>query len=182
MILTAYLFLMALLNRARGTRLFEHTSSTVIGRVVSMGGMVLVSWLAFPIGIYEVLVIWAGLMLWCSAGGWGKYFSAMHGKYDPNEHEIAWIDWAGTYVEMTDECSNRLRGLFCMCLRGIYMYPIFIGLGLLGHPWAFIIGLGSLLQGFPYYWARYIPNWDKYGIMAAELVWGAWIGMMLYFV
>lgn len=176
--MTIYIFCMALLNRARGSQLFGYTKSTTISRLVATFLMGLLS-LAIGYGVLDSLVIWLGLYLW-SIRGWGKYFSAFMGNYNPDEREIKWIDELGDALVLeTDEKSNRLRGALCMCLRGIYMYPMFIALGLLGHPMAFIVGLCCLLQGVPYWLGKYPKDMGVNPILYAEPTWGACIGLML---
>lgn len=170
--------LMAGLNRARGSKLFGYTNSTTIGRITSTLGMAVASQF-MGYAIMESLIIWAGLFLW-SIPGEGKYFSAFMGNYDGNEHEIKWIDELGdTLVSGIDERSNRLRGALCMCLRGSYMYPLFVAIGLLGHPMALLIGLSCLLQGVPYWFAKYPKDMGLNPVLYAELTWGACIGLML---
>ncbi len=96
------------------------------------------------------LLIFACFSLW-STPGHGKYFSAIHGRDDVLEHEIGWIDSLGyrLYPPDAKEFTNLKRGRFCMGLRGMFLYPLFIVLAFI-NPLAPLIGLGMFLQGLCY--------------------------------
>jgi hypothetical protein len=75
----------SLLNRARGTQLYSFTTSTTIGRLVSMGVMAAaVALAAWHIVLFPV--VWALLMLWCIPA-WDAYWSAEIGD---STHSKAW--------------------------------------------------------------------------------------------
>lgn len=173
------LLAIAILNYARGTRLFGLTSSTSISRIVVSFAMAIVSYI-MGYDILDIPIILAGIYVW-SVPGWGKYFSSFMGNYNKDDREIGWIDYIGdNLIIATDEKSNRVRGLVCMCLRGIYMYPLFIALYLSGHPMAPIFGMGCLLQGIPYWLAKYAKDAGKNPLSYAEPIWGYFMGLMLW--
>jgi hypothetical protein len=115
-----------------------------------------------------------GLLLW-AIPPWGVYFSALTGYWPSDNSSVGWIDAIGKflipYVGPNDISTNRERGTICMCLRGGYLYPLFVCLGLLLTPWALLIGLGCFTQGIAY---RISPS-----VYAAEFIFGAVIGAML---
>ena len=127
------------------------------------------------------LVTSAGIALWV-VRGWGAYFSCVTGRYDPADHEVAWIDRACRRVvppRPTDTpARNRLRGTLGMSLRGAHLYPLFLGLWAWGSDLAPAVGLGCLLQG-PVYWlsGRLVP--ERHAVAAAEFTFGALIGLLL---
>lgn len=149
-------FLCGFFNVARGERLFGLTKSTLISRLVSMSGIAGICFIfsenaiVFPIAL-------AGLMLWCSPA-WDKYWSAAIG----NEADL-----------------SRLWGVAMMGIRGMYIYPLFIALGLIGYPLANAIGLASLLQGIPYFIGGFLKK--NRSIAFAEFVWGVCLSAMFYF-
>jgi hypothetical protein len=172
-----YMSLIAFFNVARGRKLFGLSNSTVLSRIIFALGTAFLSQMFLGASIWLAFVIFVGLMLW-SSFGWGKYFSAFTGIDDPNEKEIKWIDDIGYSVIIgIDEFSNLKRGLLCMCLRGLYMYPMFALLGL-ANPLAFIVGIGCILQGVPYFAAYYFRQFSN-PVIYAEAVWGACIAIML---
>lgn len=169
-----FLIICAILNRARGSKLFGYTQSTTVSRIASSLGIGLVS-LMVGANIWQVMIIAIGLFIW-SLRGWGKYFDAFDGVDNPEETEIKWIDDIGySLVIGVGEESVRKRGLICMCLRGVYMYPMFIALAWF-NPWALLIGTGCLMQGIPYYLAKYLPSEP---VKWAEMAWGLFMGLMI---
>lgn len=174
MIDALFIALCAAANRARGSKVFGLTDSTAEARAVFSVTVALAS-LAIGAGLWQMLIIFAGLFAW-SVPGWGKYFSAIHGRDNPQEKEIGWIDDIGyNTVFGVDHESNRRRGAICMGLRGVYMLPMFLALAWF-NPWALLIAPLCLLQGIPYYLAGY---YQREPVMAAELAWGACIGLMI---
>ena len=106
---------------------------------------------------YTFPVIFSGLMLWATPS-WRVYEDACVGK---------------------DPSHGKLWGLATMGLRGLLLYPTFMGLALLGHPIAYLVGLASLLQGIPYLIGGIISK--TYYVTIAEYSWGCCMGLMLYF-
>src|SRR4051812_18128668 len=87
-----YLAFMAFCNRARGSKLFNHTDSTVVARVVATFGMAIASALVLGHDLYVFLWTWAALMIWCSPA-WDKYWEAATGG--PVGSSTGWppVDW-----------------------------------------------------------------------------------------
>lgn len=135
----------AFLNRARGTRLFEHTTSTMISRIVSMGLMAAylsAEALMLDVGGVRSLCLlawaWASLLLWCDEA-WDDLWSACIG-HDPNH--------------------SRLWGLMMLTLRMSLGIPYFVGVAYItGHSDRAWYAAASLLLGLPYYiWGYLQPN------------------------
>lgn len=129
------------------------------------------------------LIVAAGVFFW-SLKGWGKYFSAIHGRDYESEKEIGWIDWIGYELipalpEGESRHRNRIRGTIQMALRGLFLYPAFIGLGLYHSPAAFGWGLLSALQGPIYFLAGRIHGEEK-AVKMAEIYYGAVQGLLFY--
>ena len=120
--------------------------------------------------------IFASFALWAIPGH-GKYFSALHGRDDVLEHEIDWIDSLGYrfYPPDAEESTNRKRGVLCMGLRGMFLYPLFIALAFI-NPYAPLIGLGMLLQGFCYAAGAIYP---KQGVPIGEALTGLLIAILV---
>lgn len=156
----------AILNGARGSKLFGLTTSTTATRIICAVVLAFVC-TAISGDPKDLLIVSIGYMIW-AIPGWGKYFSAFNGNDNPAESEIKWIDRIGYRFVKT---NNKLRGVLCMGLRGLYLYPLFLALG------APVIGLVAVLQGVPYYVAGLLPNGS---IRHAEYAWGAVMGLMLW--
>lgn len=151
----------AILNRARGSKLFDFTDSTEIGRLVSTGVMSLMTALLFlpqnEIVITAQIITWACLMLWCSFG-WDKYWSATIG-HDPHH--------------------SRLWGLGMLTLRMSIGAPAIIYPAVLSfHPENYWYALGVLTLGLPYYLWGYI--YPRAPIPAAEYTVGALLGLFIW--
>lgn len=150
----------ALLNRARGTKLFNLVNSTVIGRLLSTMLMAVSASLAV---IPETLLmlevfgwLWASLMLWCTPA-WDKYWSAAIG-HDPDH--------------------SRLWGLAMMTLRMTLGAPAIIGLAfIINKPLHAYYALGTLFMGLPYYVFGYLR--PQKPIDYSEPVVGAILGLMI---
>lgn len=156
----------AILNGARGSKLFNLTISTTISRVLCALSLAVVYGVLSG-NTTSMLIVAIGYMVW-AIPGWGKYFSAYHGNDNRSESEIGWIDRIG-YRFVKD--NNKLRGVLCMGLRGLYLYPMFLALG---TP---VIGLLAALQGVPYYVAGTVSSGT---IRHAEYMWGGAMGLMLW--
>lgn len=127
-----------------------------------------------------------GLIFWF-IWGWGKYFSAFHGRDNPSEQEVRWIDRLG-YAVFPYQFSplnyvapgtglNRKRGLLMMSLRGLYLLPLFAVLAGYCDPHAWWVCFVVLLQGPIYALMRYLP--ERHATEIAELLQGALIGFCL---
>lgn len=173
----------AILNRLRGLDLVPLSR---LGYAVLIGLAAHVFYLLrhptqLDSSLQVLAAVAAGMFLW-SLPGWGKYFSAFHGRDDLAEKEVGWIDRLGyaVYPPSVSMARNRRRGTLCMALRGLYLYPMFVALAVVVDPLAALIGLGSLLQGFAYGIMRNVP--ERYAVTGAELTFGAIMGAMLVIV
>lgn len=158
-----FVFAFAVLNRARGSQLFGLTTSTVIGRLMSMGGMAVVTSLMLVPNTTRMVEVFAvafgGLMLWATPA-WDSYWSAEIGN---------------------DPSHSKLWGCLMMGWRQLLIVPTFAGEAfLIGHPeravWAATAGL---------YWLPYFA----FGAMVkpravefSEYTIGALIGMTIYII
>lgn len=157
---------LALLNFIRGRGLFPYAKWVTA----------ILSGLAVGIHFwspYYGLITFIGIRFW-SMWGWGSYFCAFTGEDNRTIREIWWIDDIGRrLLPQGTPFYNRLRGTLQMSLRGLFLYPMFI---MLGAP---LVGLGVLLQGPCYGVMTWLPQNGKYGVMAAEALFGAVIGLLI---
>lgn len=138
------------------------------------------------------VAIFFGTLLWL-VPPWGLFFSAYHGRWErwnPNATNwmIKWIVdlgyWLVPFVGTTDLPSNRERGTLCMALRGLYILPLFIMLGVLLDPRIAVCGFIGLLQGPAYGVMRYLPNIEQ-GTQYAEpltmFIYGLTFGAVVHY-
>ncbi len=143
--------LFAVLYRARGSRLFNHTNSTTIGRLVSMGGM------AFLASLYAIgddkkmleIVLW----LWPTLFAWSTL-----------PQDAAWSSQIGNGP------YSKLKGCLLMASRQAVTIPIFLGLAYIvnGNYYWSLLGL-SLWLPYVILGAIYKPmavEWSEYLIGA----------------
>ena len=71
------------------------------------------------------------------------------------------------YIAMT-RAQAKWYGTVFMTLRGACLYPLFLMLAYFCNPWAALIGIGVLSQGFCY---RVWPE-TEYAVARAELLYG----------
>lgn len=167
---------MALLNRARGDDWGKpFTGKYLIALYVGLIFSVL-CWIILPVTFIKSLYILAitaiGFMLW-AVPGWGKYFCAFHGKDTREEHEEEWIDY------LTDPIDNHyLRGTVAMSLRGLYLWPLFIGLSFVLSPYCALLGVGMILQGPLYHISKYMTDWEPRMAELSEYMTGLLIGVL----
>lgn len=150
----------AVLNRARGSRLFELTSSTGVSRIVATFLMAAATTsLVFPDRMLFVMPwVWVSLLVWCTPA-WDAYWSAEIGD-DPKH--------------------SRLWGLGMMTLRMALVMPCLTGLAVLsGHTDRALFANGALLLGLPYYLLGFIVP-VGYVIFASELTVGAILGALVF--
>lgn len=171
--------LFALLNRARGSKLFGLTTSTTVARIVSTVGMALLTYQSHPtLGV--LLWSFASLFFW-QVFGWGKYFAAIHGNIDPKGGGMRWVDWLMDRLDLpTFTVEERKRwGTVAMGLRQTLLAPFVLGLAYLtddpGMAW---LAVFTPFLGIPYYLAGKISQ--KYAGLIAELIIGALIGAIVY--
>ncbi len=172
-----YPVILGLLNRLRGSEFLKpYTSKGVISVLIGViSGLFTYYTDSVPVlqaCISSVIVI-AGVWIWASPG-WGKYFSAYDGLDKSGEKEIGWIDYVGDkLVHGTTSSKNRIRGTLQMSLRGLYLYPMFMGLSYY-NIWALLVGLAVLLQGPVYAAMRVVPN--TWAVPIAEFTYFVIIG------
>ncbi len=124
--------------------------------------------------------VFLGIYLWCLFG-WGKYFSAFHGRDDVNEKEIGFIDWIGYKVYPPESGRNMARGVLCMAIRGCFIAPMFIGLAfILQSPYPLLGIIIGPLQGLYYGAMRFVP--EKHAVMISEILYGLMLGAGIAFV
>lgn len=171
--------LFALLNRARGSKLFGLTASTTVARIVSTLGMALLTYWAHP-KLSVLLWSFASLFFW-QVFGWGKYFAAIHGQIDPNGGRMQWVDWAMERIGMpTNTVEQRKKwGTVAMGLRQTLLIPFIVGLAYLTDDPAklWLVPVTPLL-GLAYYMGGKISQ--QYSVFIAELIVGAVIGIIVY--
>ena len=174
-----FMIAFAFLNRARGTRLYNLTNSTVSGRMVSMGCMALLTSLLFVGNALNFCLAFTGvfisLMLWCSFG-WDNYWSAAIGNTtDITKKICAPVDWI---MAKLPAMPLRLWGTIAMTLRMTFAMPAIIGVAFLsGNIDHVIYGAGSLLFGLPYFISGAI--YPKNPIGMAEYCVGALLGAFI---
>ena len=174
--------LVMLLNRARGSDMFGLTTYTVSSRLIATFFMSFIALSIIGTTIPVFIVVWCGLMFW-SSFGWGKYFSAFHGKDTPEETEIKWIDKLGYFVFPSNDnvWRNRFRGMLCMSIRGgVFAYPMYIGMALTGYPTALLTGLLMFFQGLAYFSGAL--GKEQYGALQGELLTGALLYLSWIFI
>lgn len=168
------IWLLPFLNLLGGRGLFP--ADKLICRFIGMP--LVISWYA-GFDWYVTAVSFAGIAFW-AVWGHGKYFAAFHGRYDTNETEIGWIDAIGEAVFPYDGVkeTNRERGMLCMGLRGLYLWPMFLLLFPVSH-YAPLIGFGMFLQGQMYGFGKHVP--ERWAVPLAEVLTGLLIAVLLAF-
>ena len=140
-----FVFAFALLNRARGSKLFELTSSTQVARVsVAMAQAMLVMYFSdYPKLTYTIALV--GFFLW-SLPAWGKYAGMAIGRDSSHEKETAWIDKILDRFEL----PFQLEGAIGLALRMTYAAPVLFAISFveLGAYWACLL---TPLMGLCYY-------------------------------
>jgi hypothetical protein len=168
----------AFLNRCRGSRLYNLTTSTVVGRIVSALGMGINASFDHFRDLTQMLEIQAwsfvSLMLW-STFAWDKYWSAAIGnRPDMTKAAFAPVDWVMVKLRIpfASDFQLRLWGLCAITLRlSIYALCV-VGLAFIeGRPEHAWYGVGSLLLGLPYYVWGYIKK--DFAVEYAEYTVGA---------
>ena len=171
--------LFALLNRARGSKLFGLTTSTTVARIVSTFGMALLTYWAYP-KLSVLLWSFASLFFW-QVFGWGKYFAAIHGNIDPKGGGMKWVDWVMDRLDLpifTVEERKRW-GTVAMGLRQTLLAPFIIGTAALtGNASMAWLAVITPFLGIPYYIGGKISQ--QFSVLIAELIIGAVIGAIVY--
>lgn len=168
----------AALNRARGSKLFDLTTSTQAARAASTFAMAVLTMLAAdPVSsdLKAVLLwTWAALYL-AMLPGWGEYVGFAIGvREGVPEREFAPVDWLMRHLPIK---NMRLWGGLAMGMRMALVSPCVLGLAHLtggSYWWA----IATPLVGFTYLPCGLIfgaKGWE-YGEYCA----GALIGVLLY--
>ena len=181
----------SVMNRVRGSNV--HSIPTTLIRLFSVSCTTAAAvWYAhgemYPQSdvITIAAICFIGLVFWF-IWGWGKYFAAFHGRDNPSEQEVRWIDRLG-YAVFPYQFSqwnfiapgtalNRKRGLLMMTLRGLYLLPLFAVLAGYCSPHAWWVCFAVLLQGPIYALMRYLP--ERNAVEVAEVLQGMLIGFCL---
>lgn len=166
----------ALLNRARGSKLFERTTSTAIARIASTLAMaVVVTLMAGPQHSFRPILAWAWASLFVALlFGWGKYAGAAVGAGRKDEAEFAPVDWLMEFIPIR---SDRLWGALAMGLRLSLLAPALLGLAFLTHG-AYWPALFTPLLGLTYLAGGYLFGPGK-GWAVGEYCTGAALGVLL---
>lgn len=138
---------------------------------------------AATIGWFGIDILACGLLflLWAMPG-WGLYFAAFSGKWNPAETEIPIIDSIGLYIvpfRTADvDVSNYRRGALCMGLRGTLILPYYLYLGWRIDHMLLSAGLGmaaAYCMGLSYCYGQHVANWfggRRDPVEAAEVLTG----------
>lgn len=173
----------ALLNRARGSRLFDETNSTTISRALSMwvmaiiaGGLARIYGGSIKIEGFAIFTSWTLLMLWCSFA-WDNYWSAAIGNpTDITKKAFAPVDWI---MGKLPPMPLRLWGTVAMGLRQMLLAPFLIFLAVsVGNVNMLALCAAPILFGVPYLIAGFLPKQIP-PIAFAELVVGGCIGLLV---
>lgn len=164
MILQALLFIFAfsILNRARGSAIFNQCPSTVVTRIIAMGGMSFLTSLFFVPDIHQIFVVFlsmlAGLMLWATPA-WDAYWGA----------------------EIGESPKTKIWGCYMMFFRQLLILPSFLGLTYLtGHQDHYWMAASGAVLWLPYFVFGAIDR--ATAIPFAEYLNGAIIGVTMYFI
>ena len=138
-------------------------------------------------GLWEAIVITAGIAVYFMAG-W--HFDAITGadtldeKQKDGKVKVRWINWVCLKLIPAGGNSgwitrrNMARGTLWLSLRGLHLYPAFIGLAFL-HGWPpLLLGFGCLLQGPIYFASGRIFTSDA--VRKAEWAWLLVAGTLLW--
>jgi hypothetical protein len=166
----------AFLNRARGSKLFEKTTSTAVARLASTLAMaVVVTLMAGPHHSFRPILAWAWASLFLALlFGWGKYAGAAVGSGRKDETEFAPVDWLMQFLPIK---NDRIWGAVAMGLRLSLLAPSLLGLAFLtdGAYWP---ALFTPLMGLGYLAGGYALGPGK-GWMFGEYCTGAILGVLL---
>ena len=161
----------AVLNRARGSKLFEKTTSTQVARIVSAMGM---AGLTLYFSQYPKLtgfIAFIGFFLW-ALPGWGKYAGMTTGRDSRHETEIKWID--RVLDQLPIKGIQELGGIG-MALRMVYAAPVLFAISFVevGAYWSCLL---TPLMGAVYYVTGKL--WKDKGWHYGEYVSGGILGYL----
>ena len=176
--LISMMLLFAILDRARGSKLFDLITSTQVSRIVSTGLMA-TAVMGISGNIYTLLA-WPLLFGW-SIAGWGVYQGTATGtRSNFTEKEFAPVDWLMSKISYFDDINRatvtdlecRLWGTIAMALRQMLLAPYIVAIG---GTWQVVL---IPLMALPYMAAGYLVKRDH--IMYAEYASGAVLGAICY--
>lgn len=170
----AFSIAFACLNRARGSKLYDLTTSTTHARLaatMAMAALVLLASASWRAAVWA----WAALFLW-AVPEWGKYMGAACGNpISPVEPGFMLSEWA---VKKSGVRGTRLKGLVGTAARMALAAPCAVAVALLtgGPLWPAVL---TPFMALPYFALGYVttpgPAW-KHGEYCA----GAILGVILY--
>lgn len=167
----------AFLNRARGSKLFDLTTSTTVSRLASTFAMAALVMLASGDWLAAAWA-WASLFLW-AVPEWGKYLGAACGN-PINEAEKGFVpsEWV---VGLLPLRNSRTRGLIGTAVRMSLAVPCGVGIAYLtgGPMWPALLAPAMAL---PYFGLGLVLDsgraW-KYGEYGAGAVLGLLVCMAI---
>lgn len=169
---------------------FRGQSSIHGGRVLSCIGFGIVTWL-YGTSFFIAVAVALGIYFW-AIWRWGRGFTSFQGDnvllsfsngikpVDFVAKHLSGFDVDRNWQTMTPE-EIRLYGTIWMCIRGLFLYPLFVWLAWYRQdPFPLFVGLCSLSQGMVYHVIGWnIMKGSPYGVRYAEIVYGAIIGWMI---
>lgn len=166
---------LGLMNRLRGYDPSDY-SPTMINHIIGQVTNKFVTSTLSGVPFYFITGDWVtatiiaiGILIW-SMPGWGDYFDFE----STNNNEQKWID------KLTASLTNpQVRDTVSMSLRGLYLYPTFIALGLWHTSFLPVLaGLGLIFKG-PIYWfaCKALPKFG-YNHALAETLTGFLFGLL----
>lgn len=121
-------------------------------------------------GLWDTFYIFSamalGLALWFP---WAWDFAAVHGREDLCKWPL-WMRKLALRIYPSPEATYK-RGTLCMCLRGLYLFPMFVLLAPISNG-SLVMGFISGTQGFIYRACGYFFP-ERLAVMAAEFLVGA---------
>lgn len=127
---------------------------------------------AILLGVVGFLGLWLGYSI-----GWGKYFAAFTGRYNPKEKDFFPADCVADWVYKKTK-DGYLAGWIGMSIRHMLFSPLMLGIALITHdPHMVLSAVFCFSGGFVYAAMRFIP--EKYAVLIAEPLRGALIASLM---
>ena len=167
-----FFFISAVLNRARGSKLFKTTTRTGIARIAFAIGMALMAAAFAEHAKLVFCVSFAGFFFW-SLPAWGKYAGMAVGTDSSDEKETVWIDKILDRFKL----PFQLEGAIGLSLRMLYAAPVLFAISFV-EGGAYWTGLLTPLMGASYYVTGLI--WGKEGWKYGEYVSGGLLGLLTF--
>ena len=168
-------------NCARGRKLFDLTTSTETGRIVSMTMMALGNVVLHPLTPDNIIIFiasFATLLLWCSPA-WDAYWSVTIGQSQPPVKCFAPVDFIMSLPPF-NKLKGRRWGLVAFTLRMQLILPYFIlNMWLLDNFDRLPYLGGALALALPYYILGYILP-VRFVIPNAEIGTGLILGALSF--